>query len=676
MPRAIRLIRPSSKPLDHLGDLARAADRPEPVLGHPDDAELGLLVQAAPDHRLVALLEDVQRDELGRERDEAEREQREVLDERHEESLRSYSGPAMPELYLQRDQPPGVPPLALTGERTLPDVPEENYWYRRHLVVYEWIAERVAGPRVVDLACGEGYGSAVLARTARVGRRASTPTPRRSSTRALKYTTRTMRFERDLIDAVDGRRRLRRVPADDRARPGPGRDARRTSRELVGPGGIAFVSTPNVLTLAPAGRARAPATRGTSTSTARRSSARCASATSARSTCYGLFHARKLALHALALEARLGRRARAAAAHEALLRPLHAGDRRARLRAARARRRSTARWTSWPSAGLEHRPRCDRPAHPHALRRGLRDVAVRRGVAVGGDRDVLPAAARRARRAPRPRHAVGDAGAVRPARGARRARSAAARSCATCATQSHRARHRGRRPPRCAPRSSTRGALRARRRRSTARRPAGGASRRTRRGRRAATHAILPLLATGTGRSAAAADRHRRRTARASASGPAGFWLPECAHAPWLDRCSRRPASGSRASTDRRPRTAVRSCARTADGVVLVPIDRELIELVWARDGYPSRRAYLEHAPLHRAPPPGRGRSTARPTTRTRARAQARADADDFVARVAARRLAVVVALDTELLGHWWAEGVDWLAAPCSRRASVARSSR
>ena len=51
----------------------------------------------------------------------------------------------MPQLYLQRDQPAGVPPLALTGERTLPDVPEENYWYRRHLVVYEWIAERVAG---------------------------------------------------------------------------------------------------------------------------------------------------------------------------------------------------------------------------------------------------------------------------------------------------------------------------------------------------------------------------------------------------------------------------------------------------------------------------------------------------------------------------------------------------
>jgi hypothetical protein len=46
--------------------------------------------------------------------------------------------------YVQRDQPPGVPALELTGERTLPDVPAENYWFRRHLVVYRWIATRVA----------------------------------------------------------------------------------------------------------------------------------------------------------------------------------------------------------------------------------------------------------------------------------------------------------------------------------------------------------------------------------------------------------------------------------------------------------------------------------------------------------------------------------------------------
>jgi hypothetical protein len=50
-------------------------------------------------------------------------------------------------VYVQQSQPPGVPPLALTGERTLPDVPAENYWFRRHLAVYEWIAARVPGGR-------------------------------------------------------------------------------------------------------------------------------------------------------------------------------------------------------------------------------------------------------------------------------------------------------------------------------------------------------------------------------------------------------------------------------------------------------------------------------------------------------------------------------------------------
>ena len=69
-------------------------------------------------------------------------------------------------VYVQSNQPPGVPPLTLTGERTLPDVPAENYWYRRHLAVYEWIGARVLGARVIDMACGEGYGAEVLSRSA------------------------------------------------------------------------------------------------------------------------------------------------------------------------------------------------------------------------------------------------------------------------------------------------------------------------------------------------------------------------------------------------------------------------------------------------------------------------------------------------------------------------------
>ena len=107
----------------------------------------------------------------------------------------------MADLYLQRDQPPGVPPLQLTGERTLPDVPEENYWYQRHLVVYRWIASRVGGRRVVDLACGEGYGSAALARTAAsvVGVDAN---PDAFEHARLKYSGPKLRFERDMLEPV------------------------------------------------------------------------------------------------------------------------------------------------------------------------------------------------------------------------------------------------------------------------------------------------------------------------------------------------------------------------------------------------------------------------------------------------------------------------------------------
>jgi SAM-dependent methyltransferase len=55
------------------------------------------------------------------------------------------------------------PPLKLTGERTLPGVAEENYWFQRHLVAYQYLLRRVQGKRVLDLGCGEGYGVDLLA---------------------------------------------------------------------------------------------------------------------------------------------------------------------------------------------------------------------------------------------------------------------------------------------------------------------------------------------------------------------------------------------------------------------------------------------------------------------------------------------------------------------------------
>jgi SAM-dependent methyltransferase len=161
----------------------------------------------------------------------------------------------MPDLlYVQRDQPQGVPPLSLTGERTLPDVPEENYWFRRHLAVYEWIAARAHGRRIVDLACGEGYGSAVLARTAAavVGVDAN---PEAFEHARLKYTGGRLRFERNMlelwtgdVDCVVFLQTIEHVQDPDAVMA--------HLRELVGPAGVAYVSTPNVLTLAPKGAER------------------------------------------------------------------------------------------------------------------------------------------------------------------------------------------------------------------------------------------------------------------------------------------------------------------------------------------------------------------------------------------------------------------------------------
>ena len=53
--------------------------------------------------------------------------------------------------------------LPLTGERTVPGLAEENYWFRRHEVVYQRLADRCAGRDVLEAGCGEGYGADLLA---------------------------------------------------------------------------------------------------------------------------------------------------------------------------------------------------------------------------------------------------------------------------------------------------------------------------------------------------------------------------------------------------------------------------------------------------------------------------------------------------------------------------------
>ncbi len=201
------------------------------------------------------------------------------------------------DLHVQRDQPPGVPPLSLTGERTLPDVPAENYWYRRHLAVYEWIAPRVAGLRVLDLACGEGYGCAVLARHAAsvVGVDAN---PEAFEHARARYAGPRVSFERDLIetwtgdvDAVVFLQTIEHVLD-------PGAVLARLGR--LAP--LVFVSTPNVLTLAPPGEARSGNPWHLREYRPEEFAALCAPHFASLEL-LGLFHARKLRVHELALRA-------------------------------------------------------------------------------------------------------------------------------------------------------------------------------------------------------------------------------------------------------------------------------------------------------------------------------------------------------------------------------------
>jgi SAM-dependent methyltransferase len=198
---------------------------------------------------------------------------------------------------VQRDQPDGVPPLELTGERTLPDVPAENYWFRRHLAVYEWIAERCAGLKVVDMACGEGYGSEVLARRARevTGVDAN---PEAFEHARLKYTRPGVRFVRNMIelhsepcDVVVFLQTIEHVP-----------DPEGVLRHFKAMAATVYVSTPNLLTLAPAGADKSGNPWHLREYRAAEFRELCESVFE-RVELHGLFHARKLRAHELALRA-------------------------------------------------------------------------------------------------------------------------------------------------------------------------------------------------------------------------------------------------------------------------------------------------------------------------------------------------------------------------------------
>jgi 1,4-alpha-glucan branching enzyme len=186
----------------------------------------------------------------------------------------------------------------------------------------------------------------------------------------------------------------------------------------------------------------------------------------------------------------------------------------------------------------------------------------------------------------------------------------------------------------------------------------------------AATHAVLPLLATRGGRALqidAGLRSHRRRFGAGH-----GFWLPECAYEPGLEALL--ADHGVRffcvdQSAHAPPLDALRPVATEA-GPVAFTIDWETVELVWSWSGYPADPAYAD---FHRKSMLGIRLWSigGEPYDPARAAARAREHADHFVGEVAARlerhraerdRAGLVVfAIDTELLGHWWSEGPIWL---------------
>ncbi len=189
-----------------------------------------------------------------------------------------------------------------------------------------------------------------------------------------------------------------------------------------------------------------------------------------------------------------------------------------------------------------------------------------------------------------------------------------------------------------------------------------------------ATHAVLPLLATSAGvrlQLRAGIDAHRRRF---GGGWGGGFWLPECAHASWLDPLLEE--AGARAVcvdlTDVLAPDEHLRPLRSPAGPLLVPIDRATIELVWSRGGYPADPRYRNY----HAFTPHRHRAWSNdgaPYDPARAAAAAREHAADFVTRVCARVAGgglAVCALDTELLGDWWHEGPLWLGAVIEQAAA------
>ncbi|MBJ7472115.1 MAG: class I SAM-dependent methyltransferase [Solirubrobacteraceae bacterium] len=202
---------------------------------------------------------------------------------------------------VQENQPAGVPPLELTGERTLPDVPIENYWYQRHVVVYRWIAEQVANKRVIDMACGEGYGSDLLAAAGAAKVTGVDANPEAHEHARLRYVRPNVSFARELVeeyeepcDAIVFLQTVEHVQEPEKLL--------ERFLSILAPGGVLYVSTPNVITLAGKGNERSDNPWHVYEYKPDEFEALCRKVTP-NVEMYGVWHANKLRAHELVLKA-------------------------------------------------------------------------------------------------------------------------------------------------------------------------------------------------------------------------------------------------------------------------------------------------------------------------------------------------------------------------------------
>jgi 1,4-alpha-glucan branching enzyme len=189
----------------------------------------------------------------------------------------------------------------------------------------------------------------------------------------------------------------------------------------------------------------------------------------------------------------------------------------------------------------------------------------------------------------------------------------------------------------------------------------------------AATHAVLPLVATEPGRqlqiSAGVASHERRFD-----TWNGGFWLPECAYEPGLER--ELAELGTRCfCVDQTNALGLGSLEQlepvaTEAGPVAVPIDWQTVELIWGPKGYPGNDVYRDYhgRTIHDLKPwSNAGGAYDHDAAIGLAKEHAKQFVDHITARLDAytaergRPGLLCCALDTELIGHWWYEGPAFL---------------